>query len=111
MVNDISRRKVLGGAAALGTTGWSSLVDPDDLRCPSRAIAQETSKPMTAYIGTPTSRVDGRAKVTGAAKYAAEYNEPALAFGPGLAHGSVVTSSIAKGRIVRIDASGALRVS
>ena len=25
------------------------------------------------YIGTPTSRVDGRAKVTGAAKYAAEY--------------------------------------
>jgi xanthine dehydrogenase YagR molybdenum-binding subunit len=68
---------------------------------------------MTAYtyIGTPTSRVDGRAKVTGAAKYAAEYNEPALAFGPGLAHGSVVTSSIAKGRIRHIDTSEARRVS
>ena len=59
---------------------------------------------MTSYIGTPTSRVDGRAKVTGAAKYAAEFN------GPGLAYGSVVASTIAKGRIVRIDTSEALRV-
>src|SRR5262245_27009813 len=59
---------------------------------------------MTNYIGTATSRIDGHAKVTGAAKYAAEYNAP------GLAHGSVITSSIAKGRIVRLDASEALRV-
>jgi xanthine dehydrogenase YagR molybdenum-binding subunit len=57
------------------------------------------------YIGTPTSRVDGRAKVTGAAKYAAEYNTH------GLAHAAVVTSRIAKGRIKRIDASEALRVA
>ena len=56
------------------------------------------------YIGTPTSRVDGRAKVTGAAKYAGEYNTQ------GLAHAAVVTSSIAKGRIKHIDASEALRV-
>ena len=54
---------------------------------------------MTSYIGTPTSRVDGRAKVTGAAKYAGEFNTT------GLAHGSVVTSTIAKGRILRIDTS------
>ena len=46
---------------------------------------------MAPYVGTATSRVDGRAKVTGAAKYAAEFNVP------GLAHGSVVTSTIAKG--------------
>ena len=59
---------------------------------------------MSAYIGTPTPRVDGRAKVTGAAKYAGEFKTD------GLAYGSVVTSSIAKGRIVRIDASEALRV-
>ena len=39
---------------------------------------------MAAYIGTATSRVDGVAKVTGAAKYAAEFNAP------GLAHASVV---------------------
>jgi xanthine dehydrogenase YagR molybdenum-binding subunit len=57
------------------------------------------------YIGTPTSRVDGPAKVTGAAKYAAEYNMHALA------HAAVVTSSIAKGRIKSIDASAALRVA
>jgi xanthine dehydrogenase YagR molybdenum-binding subunit len=59
---------------------------------------------MTTYIGTATSRVDGRAKVTGAAKYAAEFNTH------GLAHASVVTSTIAKGRIARIDASEALAV-
>ena len=59
---------------------------------------------MTTYIGTATSRVDGRAKVTGAAKYAGEFNTA------GLAHASVVTSTIAKGRIVRIDASEALAV-
>jgi xanthine dehydrogenase YagR molybdenum-binding subunit len=56
------------------------------------------------YIGTPTSRVDGRAKVTGEAKYAGEFNAP------GLAYGSVVESTIPKGRITRIDASEALRV-
>src|SRR5882762_11426025 len=59
---------------------------------------------MAPYIGTSTSRVDGHAKVTGGAKYAGEFNVP------GLAYGSVVTSTIAKGRIARIDASEALRV-
>ncbi len=59
---------------------------------------------MAPYIGTSTSRVDGFEKVTGAARYAAEFNVP------GLAYGSVVTSTIAKGRIVRIDLSAALRV-
>jgi len=59
---------------------------------------------MTTYIGTATSRVDGRAKVTGAAKYAGEFNTS------GLAHASVVTSAIAKGRIARIDARQALSV-
>jgi xanthine dehydrogenase YagR molybdenum-binding subunit len=56
------------------------------------------------YVGMPTSRIDGHAKVTGAAKYAGEFNTN------GLAHGAVVASTIAKGRIVRIDASDALRV-
>src|SRR5262252_7943186 len=56
------------------------------------------------HIGIPASRVDGRAKVTGAAKYAGEFNTK------GLAYGSVVTSRIAKGRIARIDASEALGV-
>ena len=59
---------------------------------------------MTSYIGTATSRVDGFAKVTGAAKYAAEFNAP------GLAYSSVVCATIAKGRITRIDTSTAMRV-
>ncbi|MEH2537937.1 MULTISPECIES: xanthine dehydrogenase family protein molybdopterin-binding subunit [unclassified Bradyrhizobium] len=59
---------------------------------------------MAAYIGSATSRVDGRAKVTGEAKYAGEFNVP------GLVHGYVVESTIPKGRIVRIDTSGALEV-
>src|SRR5215510_8142897 len=57
-----------------------------------------------AYIGNPISRADGRAKVTGAAKYAAEFNTP------GLAYASAVSSTIAKGRILRIDTSAALRL-
>ncbi|HKS63043.1 MAG TPA: xanthine dehydrogenase family protein molybdopterin-binding subunit [Xanthobacteraceae bacterium] len=60
---------------------------------------------MSEHIGTPTSRVDGRAKVTGAAKYAAEFSAD------GLVHGCIVGSTIAKGRIVRIDTSEALRVA
>jgi xanthine dehydrogenase YagR molybdenum-binding subunit len=58
---------------------------------------------MAPYIGTATSRVDGIAKVTGAARYAAEINVP------GLAHASVVGATIAKGRIARIDISAATR--
>jgi xanthine dehydrogenase YagR molybdenum-binding subunit len=60
---------------------------------------------MTTYIGSATSRVDGRAKVTGSAKYAGEFNAS------GLAHASVFTSTIAKGRIARIDVSEALSVA
>ena len=60
---------------------------------------------MTIYIGTATSRVDGHAKVTGAAKYAGEFKVADLA------HASVVASTIARGRITRIDASEALSVA
>ncbi len=59
---------------------------------------------MTPYTGSSTARVDGRAKVTGAAKYAADFNAS------GIAYGAVVESTIAKGRIARMDASEALRV-
>lgn len=59
---------------------------------------------MASYIGTATSRVDGRAKVTGEAKYAGEFNLP------GLVYGQVVGSTIAKGRISLVDTSEAMRV-
>jgi xanthine dehydrogenase YagR molybdenum-binding subunit len=55
-------------------------------------------------IGKPLSRVDGAAKVTGQAKYAAEFNTPRLA------HGFVVCSPVAKGRIKSIDRTAALAV-
>jgi xanthine dehydrogenase YagR molybdenum-binding subunit len=47
--------------------------------------------------GMHVSRVDGRAKVTGAAKYAAEHAAPDLAYGV------VVSGTVAKGRIKTID--------
>lgn len=56
---------------------------------------------MRTYFGAATSRVDGPAKVTGKAKYAAEFN------GAGFAYASVVSSTITRGRIVQIDASAA----
>jgi xanthine dehydrogenase YagR molybdenum-binding subunit len=52
-------------------------------------------------IGTPLDRVDGRLKVTGAARYAYEY--PVA----GMCYVFPVQSSIAKGRIVSIDAQAA----
>src|SRR5215471_8395277 len=59
---------------------------------------------MTTYIGAATSRIDGHAKVTGTAKYAAEFDAPHLA------HASVVGSTIPRGRIVRIDTAKAQSV-
>ncbi|MGZ5120060.1 MAG: xanthine dehydrogenase family protein molybdopterin-binding subunit [Burkholderiales bacterium] len=55
----------------------------------------------SSYIGQAQNRVDGRTKVTGKAKYAAEYNLE------GLVYGFIVSSTIARGRIVGIDAAPA----
>ena len=59
----------------------------------------------TSYLGKRTSRIDGHAKVSGAAKYAAEHKVA------GLAYGFVVTAAIAKGRIRRIHTADALAVT
>src|SRR5262249_46101933 len=58
----------------------------------------------TACIGRPISRVDGPVKVTGRAKYAAEYAVPNLAYGV------VVSGTVARGKITRIDAAEATRL-
>ena len=74
-------------------------------RHPASPVQQEDPvSAMASYIGTATSRVDGRAKVTGMAQYAGEFKSSDLAYG------AVVTSTIAKGRIAKIDASRALAV-
>src|SRR5437660_5748951 len=54
-------------------------------------------------IGQPISRIDGRQKVTGRASYAAEFDVQ------GQAHGAIVRSTIANGRIASIDGAAAER--
>jgi xanthine dehydrogenase YagR molybdenum-binding subunit len=51
---------------------------------------------MTA-VGTPVTRVDGSAKVTGAARYTAEVAVP------GVAHLAIVGATVASGRVAAID--------
>ncbi|MFP5340948.1 MAG: xanthine dehydrogenase family protein molybdopterin-binding subunit, partial [Gammaproteobacteria bacterium] len=58
-------------------------------------------KPVSSPFGQPLDRVDGPLKVTGRAQYAAEFEAA------GLLYGSVVNSSIARGRIVSIDTRAA----
>ncbi len=55
------------------------------------------------FVGKPLVRVEGREKVTGKAKYSAEF---AL---PGLTYGVIATSPIAKGKIQSIDTTAAAR--
>ena len=61
--------------------------------------------PVTAKIGDSTSRIDGVDKVTGAARYAAEY------FFDGMLYGWIVSSAIAKGCIASIDETAARAVT
>jgi len=56
------------------------------------------------HSGMAVSRIDGRAKVTGQAKYAAEEGAPDLAYGV------VVSGTVAKGRIKQIDIAKAKAV-
>src|SRR5215207_8085551 len=57
----------------------------------------------TTFIRQPVSRVDGRQKVTGGATYAAEFDRP------GQAHGVIVRSTVASGRIASSDSEAAER--
>lgn len=55
----------------------------------------------TAFIGQPVSRVDGQAKVTGQATYAAEFRTA------NVAHAAIVRSTVARGHITTIDPAAA----
>lgn len=59
---------------------------------------------MTSVVGKPLSRVDGRLKVTGQAKYAAEFNQE------GQAYAVVVGSTAGLGRVETIDSSAVERM-
>src|SRR5208282_3187854 len=56
---------------------------------------------MDQLVGKPISRVDGRLKVTGEARYAAEFNIANQAYG------IIIPSTIAKGRVISIDTTEA----
>ncbi|SHH19503.1 xanthine dehydrogenase family protein molybdopterin-binding subunit [Massilia sp. CF038] len=70
------------------------------------ALRTPAAEPGTGQvaIGMAVSRVDGRDKVTGAARYAAEFPADGLLFGV------VVSATITKGRIAAIDDAAALAV-
>jgi len=55
-------------------------------------------------VGQPISRLEGKLKVTGAAKYAAEYQVDDLLYG------YVVSSPITKGKIVKVDITKAMAI-
>jgi xanthine dehydrogenase YagR molybdenum-binding subunit len=57
---------------------------------------------MSGVVGAPVDRVDGRAKVTGAAKYSAEWPLPNMLYG------YLVLSTIPNGRIAHIDTRAAM---
>src|SRR6478672_15623 len=52
-------------------------------------------------IGKPTPRVDGRAKVTGAAKYSADVHLP------GMLYAALITADVPHARVLNIDTSQA----
>ncbi|RYF40346.1 MAG: xanthine dehydrogenase family protein molybdopterin-binding subunit, partial [Comamonadaceae bacterium] len=67
---------------------------------------QPVAEPGTGYVakGDALMRVDGRAKVTGQARYAAEHVTPDMVFGV------VVSSTIARGRITALHVDEAMAV-
>lgn len=67
-------------------------------------VFMETKTRAEEPVGKPVSRVDGRLKVTGGARYAAEYELPDLT------HGVLVTSTIAHGRVRSFDTKAAENV-
>ncbi|MEJ1160552.1 xanthine dehydrogenase family protein molybdopterin-binding subunit [Prosthecomicrobium sp. N25] len=69
-----------------------------DLRLTENALHQRHG----SNVGQPLTRRDGVLKVTGAAPFAADHRPP------GLLHAVLATSTVARGRVVRLDRAAAL---
>src|SRR2546423_7542505 len=65
---------------------------------------QKQVQGKNSVVGQPLDRVDGRLKVTGGARYAADYPLE------NMAHAVLLSSSIANGRIKSFDTSAAEKV-
>ncbi|HWD38046.1 MAG TPA: xanthine dehydrogenase family protein molybdopterin-binding subunit [Fimbriimonas sp.] len=66
---------------------------------------QGPAQVKSKFIGQPLDRVDGRLKVTGAAKYAAEFSAP------NMAHAVLVQSTVTRGKVTKIDIEEAKRAA
>lgn len=84
-------------------TAFPSSPSPDATTRAGRSSTTIAEPPdlTTGAVGTARPRIEGRAKVTGAAEYAADVSLPDLAFG------SIVVSRVSRGRIRDIDTSAA----
>ena len=71
---------------------------------PARNDRTDTNNATAGIVGRPLDRVDGTAKTTGAARFAAEFSYPDLA------HAALVHATVARGRITRIDTTAAAAV-
>jgi xanthine dehydrogenase YagR molybdenum-binding subunit len=67
-------------------------------------MIKETEKGASLAVGLPLDRVDGRLKVTGGARYAAEFNVP------GMVYAVLIQSTIANGKIASIDTQPATSI-
>ena len=78
----------------------------DDITGAERNVPDDQPPPLAvneklSVVGKPTPRLDGRAKVTGAAKYTADINLPGMLFA------RMLTSPYAHAKIKKIDTSAA----
>lgn len=67
----------------------------------TQTLARGTEITVGRAVGQPVDRIDGTAKATGTATYAAEYSYPELA------HATLVHATVARGRISAIDSGEA----
>ncbi len=70
----------------------------------AKPLDDKASNPQRGPLGQALKRVDGPAKVTGTAPYAADFATP------GMLYAAVVSSAIAKGRIESLDADAVRRI-
>src|ERR687896_556970 len=100
MSADVQKQEQKKGSAASAPTGDAPV--PNAAKEEAReAAAKKGSGPKVAVVRVPvgkrTPRVDGRLKVTGAARYTADIRLPGMLFA------SMITSPHAHARILSID--------
>lgn len=99
---DLTRRemlKLMAAGAAAGALPSAGLAAADTAKA---GIPSSARSVADSALGAPIQRVDGQLKVTGLAPYAIEHQVNGMAFGV------LVQSTIASGRITRMDTGNAL---